>query len=88
MVADGALEHWIRCLQGVQNRRDGHRRNYVNLDLPPDTGEGLEVVRQCNSDHFNVWTSTERTDGKCSPMALQSSPPLGETYTWPPVVPK
>ncbi len=40
------------------------------------------------SGYGRVCTSTERTDGKSRTMGAQVSPPSGEQYTWPPVVPK
>ena len=40
-----------------------------------------------NCAHSSVWTSTDNTAGRSCTIAFHESPPSGDTYTCPPVVP-
>ena len=75
VIANRPLEHWISGLESVENRRDAHGGNDFQLDFLSDLGQVPKVMRKGDSNHagayLRVWTSTESTDGKCSPIAVQ-----------------
>ena len=81
----------LRKLAGLEGVEDGPLRDRSLDDerqLAADAPEHPQVVREYDSDHGRVCTSTDSTDGKCEAMADQLSPPSADPYTCPPVVPK
>src|SRR6266850_1405926 len=88
VVADGAAQHRILDLEGIEHRalRDGTFD--VELHLGADARQRPQMSGEYDADHRSVWTSTESTAGRCCTMGVQESPALAEAYTWPPVVPK
>src|SRR4051812_18335447 len=87
-VADRAKKSRMRRLEGVQDRALGDGLLDAQLDGPPHPRQDLQVPRQDDLDHFSVWTSTDRTPGRSRTIAFHESPPSGDAYTWPPLVPK
>src|SRR5690349_10069379 len=87
MVADGALQHRIAFLQGVEKAPDGKGLDFQR-DLAPGTSERSQMRREYHSNHASVWTSTLSTAGRSCTMGAQLSPASADAYTWPPVVPK
>src|SRR6266705_2115586 len=67
--------------------RKGSTRD-VDLHLALDAGQRPQVGREHHADHGSVWTSTDRTAGRSRTIGAHASPPSGDAYTWPPVVPK
>jgi tetratricopeptide (TPR) repeat protein len=88
VVANGAPQHRIADLQGVQHRALGHHPFHLKRHLLVDLGQGAQVVRDDDADHARVCTSTDSTGGRSRTMAVQLSPLSAEAYTCPPVVPK
>jgi len=88
VIADRTAQYRVRRLERVEHRTDGHPAMHIDTHLALDAGERSEVGGQFDSDQFSVCTSTDRTAGRSRTIAVQLSPPSGETYTWPPVVPK
>src|SRR6266851_3375517 len=64
--------------------RAGDVEQYVLLDVR----QIPQMRRECDPDHFRVWTSTDSTAGRSRTMGVQLSPLSADTYTCPPVVPK
>ena len=88
VVADGPAQHGVAVLDGVEERAPRGRAPDLDLHLAPHPREGAEVVGEDDADHGRVWTSTESTAGRSRTMGAHESPPPGEAYTCPPVVPK
>src|SRR6266849_8006843 len=88
LVPDGAAQHRVLSLEGVEQRALAHRPVDLQLHFSPNTREGAQVSRQLDPDHASVCTCTDSTEGKSWTIAFQLSPASAETYTWPPVVPK
>jgi hypothetical protein len=88
MIADRAAQHWIASLERVKHRTLGGLTLDVDLHLTADLCQYLQMRWKLNSNHGNVWTSTDWTDGRSRTMSAQVSPLSADAYTWPPVVPK
>ena len=54
LVADRAPEHWIACLQGVQDRLLGRRTMHLELNLATDLRKSPQVRGQDDSNHGSV----------------------------------
>ena len=78
VVADGSAEHGVAGFEGVEDRAQCRLALDFELHLAVDLGEGAEMLREKDSDHDNVWTSTERTGGRSRTMGAQVSPELEE----------
>src|SRR6266571_2691300 len=90
VVADRPAQHGIAGLERVEHRapRDRPPARDVERHLAFDVRQGPQVRREHHADHRSVWTSTDRTAGRSRTIGAQVSPPSGDPYTWPPVVPK
>ena len=89
VVPDRALEPGVSGLQGVEHGVDGDGSRDVQCHLYVGSREPAQRRRDLHAHaHLRVWTSTERTGGRWLTIGAQWSPPSGEPYTWPPVVPK
>src|SRR5256885_3641988 len=88
VVADRAPQHGIARLERIQHgcARDSARD--IERHLAFDLRQRAQVRRQHYPDHASVWTSTDSTAGRSRTMGAQLSPPSGDAYTCPPVVPK
>src|SRR5262249_14817875 len=88
VVADRPAQHRITGLQGVEDRTLRGRACNVELHVAVDVRQCPQMIGKHHSDHGNVWTSTDSTDGRPRPPAPQLSPAPPEAYPCPPVVPK
>src|SRR5258708_3741486 len=88
VVADRAAQHWILGLEGVEDRALRDRTLDAELHLAAHVRQRPQMSGEYDSNHGNVWTSTESTAGRSRTMGDQLSPALAAAYTWPPVVPK
>src|SRR5439155_26306591 len=87
-ITDRPAQHWILCLQRVEDR--ALRRRALNLErhLSADARQRPKMLRKHDVDHGSVCTSTDKTGGRSRTAAVHLSPALADTDTWPPVVPK
>src|SRR3954454_2681867 len=88
VVADRAAQHRVASLEGIQDGAQRGRALHLEFYVAVDFRQGAQMGRKHDSDHERVWTSTDRTGGRCWAMAVQVSPLSGEAYTCPRVVPK
>src|SRR3954451_1271329 len=88
MIANGPTQHRIARLERVEDRASRHVAINLELHIPTHARERSQVCRQHNHNHVSVWTSTESTGGRSRTIGAPVSPPSGEPYTCPPVVPK
>jgi hypothetical protein len=101
MLANGTAQNRITGFHGIEH--GGHRNGTVHLqhNLVIDTSKVAQMKRQPHANQASspfiftlhphsrsVCTSTDSTAGRSRTIACQESPPSGETYTCPPVVPK
>ena len=59
MIANGARQHGITRLKSIQNRSYRDFAGDFKLYLPFNPGKVPQMIWQDNTNHFNVWTSTE-----------------------------
>jgi hypothetical protein len=80
VIANGAAQHRMAGLQGVQDGAQRDRGRDIQQHLAVDVGEAAQMGRELDSylAHRNVCTSTDSTGGKSRTMAVQLSPPSGE----------
>src|SRR5215212_1618424 len=88
MVANGPTQHWISSLDCIEDRLACHWTVNLELHISTDARKRSQVCRQNNHNHVSVWTSTESTGGRSRTIGVHVSPPSGDPYTCPPVVPK
>jgi hypothetical protein len=93
VVADGAAQHRIAGLEGIEYGALSDRARDLDFHLAPNIRQGAEMMRECDSDHpkcvhASVCTSTESTAGRSRTIGTQLSPASADAYTCPPVVPK
>src|SRR6185503_1539940 len=88
MIANGPTQHRITSLERVEDRASCHFAVNLKLHITTDARQRSQVCRQNYNNHFSVWTSTESTGGRSRTIGAHVSPPSGEPYTCPPVVPK
>ena len=78
MLADCSPEHWIAQFERIEQPPGRHEARDLNLHFRRNLRQRLQVLRQHNSNHGRVCTSTDSTGGKFSTIAPQLSPPFGE----------
>ena len=81
VVADGAFEHGVAGLEGVEDGALGYRAVESEGHVMAHACEDAEVGWEFDADgcaHERVWTSTERTAGRSWTMAFQLSPESAE----------
>src|SRR5262245_49036377 len=78
VLADGSAQHGIAGLERVEHRALRGWLLHVELQLAIDSGQGAQMVRKYDPDHYSVWTSTESTGGRSRTIAAQLSPPFAE----------
>jgi hypothetical protein len=78
LIANSAAQHGIAGFQRVQHRALRHWSFDFNLHLNVDVRQSSQMLRQCDSDHVNVCTSTESTAGKSRTIGAQLSPASAE----------
>ncbi len=88
MIANRATQHGVACLERIEHRPRSDGRRDVEAHFSADTSQRLQMLRQLDANHGNVWTSTDSTGGRSRTIAFQVSPPSADPYTCPPVVPK
>src|SRR5712692_1075894 len=88
LVPNGAPQHGVLRLEGVEQGALAHRPVDLQLHFSPNTRKRAQVCRQLDPDHARVCTCTDSTEGRSWTIAFQLSPASADTYTWPPVVPK
>src|SRR5262245_56016894 len=88
VIADRAAQHRKARLERVERRALRDRVGHVEQHLTRGPRERAQIGRQYDADHRSVWTSTDSTGGRSRTIAVQWSPASGDTYTWPPLVPK
>src|SRR5262249_51990867 len=88
VITDRSTQHGIMGLERVEHRPLGDRSRHFKLHLGTDASQRLQMIGKRDTNHGSVCTSTETPAGRSRTMGAQRSPASGETYTWPPVVPK
>src|SRR6185369_1675466 len=88
VIANGPTQHWITSLECIEDRTSRHVAFNLELHISANARERSQLCRQYHEDHVSVWTSTESTGGRSRTIGVHVSPPSGEPYTCPPVVPK
>ena len=88
VIADRPAQHRIAGLEGIEDRALRGPAINLKLHFAVEVRQHQERRREHDSDHGNVWTSTESTAGRSRTMGAQLSPASAEAYTCPPVVPK
>src|ERR1700722_9175153 len=96
MIADSPTQHGITSFECIEHRANGDWRRNFQRDNAIDAREVAQMignlyayrVGRIRHTQASVCTSTDSTAGKSCTIAFHESPPSGETYTWPPVVPK
>src|SRR6266852_1833139 len=88
VIADGAAQHWILGLEGIDHRTHCGLAADFELHFTADARKSAQMWREYDPNHGSVWTSTESTAGRSRTMGAQLSPASAEAYTCPPVVPK
>src|SRR6266849_1591166 len=88
VVPDRPAQHGIARLERVEHRRPCDRAGNFEQHVVFDVRQRPQMRRECDPDHFRVWTSTDSTAGRSRTMGVQLSPLSGDMYTCPPVVPK
>src|SRR5260221_9213305 len=74
LVADGAAQHRIMGLEGVEHRALRHRTFDVEGHLALDMRQLAQMYGEDDADHDKVWTSTDSTGGRSRTMGAQLSP--------------
>ena len=74
VVANRPAQHRIACFERVEDRAQRDRPLDLKLQLAVNACQRAQVIGKHNSDHGNVWTSTDRTGGRCRTTGLQVSP--------------
>src|ERR1043165_4043195 len=88
VVANGPTQHRKARLERIEDRASRHVTVNFKLHISTNAGEGAQMCRQNYHNHVSVWTSTESTAGRSRTIGVHVSPPSGEPYTCPPVVPQ
>ena len=70
-VADGAAQHRVGRLEGVEDAALGGSPSTSSAHLAAGPRQGPEVVREDDADHGSVWTSTESTRGRSRTIGAQ-----------------
>src|SRR5574341_931276 len=78
MVANRPAQHRIPGLQRVQDRAQRRRTLNLELNLSADARQRPQMMREHDSDHGSVWTSTDSTAGRSRTMGDQLSPESAE----------
>jgi len=78
VIADGSAEHGVAGFESVEDRAECGLALDFELHLAMDLRKGAEMLREKDSDHDNVWTSTERTAGRSRTIGAHVSPALEE----------
>ncbi len=79
VVTDGAAQHWIASLEGIEDGPHCDLALDVKLDFRTDLRQCSQMLRKHDANHGSVWTSTESTAGKSCTIADQLSPASAET---------
>ena len=95
MVANRSAQHWVACLERVEDRSLCNGTADMKLNFAVDMRERSQMIRKHDADcrsvllyHGSVWTSTDSTGGRSRTIGDQLSPASAEAYTCPPLVPK
>src|SRR6266436_1930450 len=88
VLTNCSTQHWIACLECIEDRASCHFAVNLELYVSPDARKRSQVWRDYNQNHGSVWTSTESTAGRSRTIGAQVSPASADPYTCPPVVPK
>ena len=51
LIADGAAEHGIFLLEGVEDGALGDGSGHIEMDFAIDAGEGAEMMGEDDADH-------------------------------------
>src|SRR5690348_306409 len=78
VVANRSAEHGIARFERVEGRAKRDRAVDFELYFPVALRQRAQMCGQNDADHLSVWTSTERTPGRCSAMADQELPESAE----------
>src|SRR5262245_60596556 len=82
VIADGAAQHWVGSLDGVQDRALRHRPVHVDAHLTLHPGQRAKMRRQQNPNrHDSVCASMESTAGRSRTIGVQLSPASRDAYT-------
>ena len=74
MLTYCAAQHRVAGLQRLENAVSRYRVIDIQRHFAIATREGLQVMRQDDTDHGSVCTSTDRTAGRSRTIACQLSP--------------
>jgi hypothetical protein len=67
-------QHRILCLKRIEDRSPSHFATNVNGDVATNSCKCAQVRRHYDSNHENVWTSTESTAGRSRTIGVHVSP--------------
>src|SRR5271167_2967879 len=81
VVADRTTQHRVAGLDRVEDRALRNRSLDFELQLSTNVGQRSQVLREYDSDHASVCTSTESTPGRSRTMGVQLSPASADAYT-------
>jgi len=74
VVADGPAQHGIAGFKGVEHGALRDRGLDLDLHLAADMRQSSQMLREYDSDHGSVCTSTDSTPGKSRTIGAQLSP--------------
>ena len=79
VIAHRPAQHRVSSLERIEQRalREGAVDGKANLSV--DAGQCAQMRGKHDSNHANVWTSTESTAGRSRTIALHVSPASEET---------
>lgn len=78
VVPDRPPQDRVARFERVEHGAERGRVDRLELNFPSRPGEIPEVVRERDTNHERVCTSTDNTAGRSRTIAFQLSPPSGE----------
>jgi len=74
VIADRAAEHRVTGFERVENGALRGLASDLELNFTANVRQSSQMWREDDSDHANVWTSTESTGGRSRTIGAQLSP--------------
>ena len=79
VIPNGTAQRGIACLKGIKEGILGNGPVDGDMYLAVDSCQRSQMIGKDDTDHGNVWTSTESTPGRSRTTAFQLSPASAET---------